>query len=538
MADDTVLTVLALATAFMPSAGRLRTFGMPVTSTLLFLPLDERFTTRDLTLNLARLAPQFNVLTPPPALLPLHKRAANPKTLMEWVEQRAAAADVLIASFEMIVYGGLIASRVSNDSSAIITRRVNWLNALPTRFPSLAVYLNSVVMRIPAYNGDFEEPWYYASYGRNLYEYSFHISRYRSLHNASDASAAAAAAKLVPPHVLSQFLWRRARNFNASLIALGRLQANRSAFAALYVTLDDGGAYGLNVDEAAALHSAAEKMGLPADRVKFYQGADEVGAVLLARAAAVLQHRQPRVRVVWRAPNATGLIPAFESQPISRTVEQQLEAAGATLVRDKHEPVDILYLVNNFGSSQHEASEQQPRPPSDYAPFAPAINGSAAAVVAIADVRYANGADASLVDWMTSQPALRSMLGAFAYAGWNTDSNSNGCAAANAVLLSLCGGACGQGAANFTLLRLTEDLGYQVNVRPLLQRYLDLSGLVWTSLGTDLGFYERFALRPLRQVASQMADKLSLSPTAQPLHSVYFPWNRTFEIGLELNAQQ
>ena len=36
-------------------------------------------------------------------------------------------------------------------------------------------------------------------------------------------------------------------------------------------------------------------------------------------------------------------------------------------------------------------------------------------------------------------PALRGRRGAFAYAGWNTDSNSNGCAAANAVLLQLCG---------------------------------------------------------------------------------------------------
>ena len=108
--------------------------------TLLFLPLDERFTTRDLTLNLARLAPRFSVLTPPAPLLPSHKSPAAPAKLMEWVDERAAAADVLIASFEMLIYGGLIASRVSNDSSAAIANRVGWLNALPSRFPSLHIY--------------------------------------------------------------------------------------------------------------------------------------------------------------------------------------------------------------------------------------------------------------------------------------------------------------------------------------------------------------------------------------------------------------
>lgn len=43
-------------------------------------------------------------------------------------------------------------------------------------------------MRIPAYNGDFEEPWYWANYGYNLYCYSFFQDKYESRSTFHDAN--------------------------------------------------------------------------------------------------------------------------------------------------------------------------------------------------------------------------------------------------------------------------------------------------------------------------------------------------------------
>ena len=121
---------------------------------VLFIPLDERFATRGLVLNLAPIAASsFHIITPPPELLPRHKQAADPRVLAEWVEARASSADALIASVEMLVYGGLIASRVSNDTIAEVGARVAWLSTLPDRYPTMRVLLSSVVMRIPSYDG-------------------------------------------------------------------------------------------------------------------------------------------------------------------------------------------------------------------------------------------------------------------------------------------------------------------------------------------------------------------------------------------------
>ena len=36
-------------------------------------------------------------------------------------------------------------------------------------------------MRIPGYNGDMEEPWYWENYGKYIYEYSYYTDKDRAL---------------------------------------------------------------------------------------------------------------------------------------------------------------------------------------------------------------------------------------------------------------------------------------------------------------------------------------------------------------------
>ncbi len=53
------------------------------------------------------------------------------------------------------------------------------------------------------------------------------------------------------------------------------------------------------------------------------------------------------------------------------------------------------------------------------------------------------------------------------------------------------------------------------------------------TLGNDLGFYERFSWKIL---ASRAQDLAALYQVPWELQSVYYPWNRTFEIGGVLSA--
>ena len=576
-------------------------------------------------------AAAYAVETPPVEMLCQRKTPANLTALHQWVEAHAAAAiarhrgsdaaantheqhtesqgspapqarqepatisegaapnsgPALVASVDMLIYGGLIASRSSNDSEATVLERVRWLADLPRRFPGLRLYLSTTVMRIPAYNEDFEEPWFWALYGADLYEYSFYSARFRALHNASDAAQAEHYKALVPASVLSKFLWRRARNVNATHLLLelqrdaeagkvGVAAASRSGHVkimspstsaspsasaqALYITLDDSGTYGINVEEANALRKQAEALNLTS--VSIYPGADEVGAALLARLASDDMAARPTVALVWRAPNATGLVPNYENQAINLTVRAQLAASGAAILAEyvvdeggallgvhaaSTAAADVVFLVNNFQAAPQLEASQQPapssRPASDYAPLTvAAVEAKASgAVLALADVRYSNGGDLAVLAWLQERLAAGDVDSAqLAYAGWNTDGNTLGTAAANAVLLArfAAPGAPAREAAvaanrRFTLLRIIEDALYQASVRSSLNLYVPAAGEAITDLTPDLDFYERYSFKPLRAQGLPWTPLLGL-PDSTALERCFYPWKRTFEIGLTL----
>ncbi len=135
----------------------------------MYLPLDERYTTRNAFLNLAKVTP-FEVATPPPADISFYKRAADLSAIDAWVDAVAPGAAAFVVSLEMYLYGGLIQSRTSNATQEAVAARLQRLVGLHSRFPGLRVYVSAVVMRIPSYNGDFEEPWYWADYGADLFQ--------------------------------------------------------------------------------------------------------------------------------------------------------------------------------------------------------------------------------------------------------------------------------------------------------------------------------------------------------------------------------
>jgi hypothetical protein len=52
-----------------------------------------------------------------------------------------------------------------------VLARLKRLEGYKASNPALKMYLSSVVMRIPSYNEDVEEPWYWAYWGADLYQY-------------------------------------------------------------------------------------------------------------------------------------------------------------------------------------------------------------------------------------------------------------------------------------------------------------------------------------------------------------------------------
>src|SRR2546426_12523489 len=72
-----------------------------------FLPLDDRPVTRGAFLQLAAIA-GVEVATPPRALLGARRLPADVEALWAWIDAGGAEADLLIASAELLIYGGLV----------------------------------------------------------------------------------------------------------------------------------------------------------------------------------------------------------------------------------------------------------------------------------------------------------------------------------------------------------------------------------------------------------------------------------------------
>ncbi|MBA2619923.1 MAG: DUF4127 family protein [Acidobacteria bacterium] len=357
---------------------------------LLYLPLDERFTTRDLFLSSAEIT-GYRILTAEKSMLPRKKIMPDINALLEWTQRAAKNSKIAVISADMFLYGGLIASRTSADSYETVRARLKILEKIHLHNPQLQMFVSSTVMRTPAYPSAEEEPDYYAEYGREIFLFSFHSHRFEVLRDKKDETAAAAHRNQIPKTILDDFLARRARNFsiNKDLIKL----VEKNVVKRLVITLDDNAEYGFSRREAVELKRLAAPF---PNRTAIYPGADEAQLTLLSNIVAA--KKPVSVFLVYRFPQSKKLTPAFEGEPLEESVGQQISAAGGTIENDLRKADCILY-VNNFEEKETFPPKNKIDLPSDVESFEgwlkrTDINSIGRKILILADNRFYNGADA------------------------------------------------------------------------------------------------------------------------------------------------
>ena len=496
---------------------------------LLYLPLDERFTTRDLFLSYARITP-FQVLTPDKAMLPRKKSLPDLKALLDWTERVATETDAAMVSADMLLYGGLIASRTSHGSLNDVRARLRVLESIRRENPRLPLFVSTTVMRMPSYSSAEEEPDYYARYGRAIFLFSQHSHRYEALHEPQDKATAESYKSQIPAEVLADYLSRRERNFiiNQELIEL----VKKNVINRLVITLDDNAEYGFFKKEAAALERRAAPV---KDRIAIYPGADEAQLTLLSR--LVLGTRRIPVYVAYRFPEAKRLIPAFEGQPLEESVNQQILAAGGAVVEDQSKAACVLY-VNNFAGKQTFAGGQPATPVENGEPLENWLSRAGVKPVSgkpfiLADNCYYNGSDTQMVAAILASKLKPDRV---AYAGWNTSGNTLGSAIALGLLRM-------QMRNNEPLrlqykkllwARLMEDWVYMVDGREELKRDLQRQGLT-SFAGTRLEAEYESRMKALFNSRAHLINRFL--QTNFVVEKVFSPWHRAFEIGFEVGER-
>lgn len=426
-----------------------------------FIPIDNRPVCYNLAKDIAAIDENIELFIPPREFLGDLTRSAGVNEIIEWIEN-IPECDAMVISLDTIAYGGLIPSRRSTDSLEDIKSRLKRLKPL---LKNKKVYAFSSIMRISNNNYNEEEKEYWKDWGIKIFEYSYS--------GVNDG---------IPQAILDDYLATRKRNFEINKTYLNW------GLNTLIFSKDDCAPKGFNVDEAREL----ERLG-----AKTKTGADEIPLTLLARAI----EKEIKVFVEFTEPDYKDCISNYEDVSIEKSVQGQLELGGFTQVQTREE-ADVILIVNNFIEKQGEhvmVWTTQPFRKTFTPPDKP---------YAIADVRYANGADNDFVEQLLPQIDLKNFYG---YAGWNTSANTIGSLLAGVKVRWNTGKYNEAAFKRLQMIRFLDDWAYQANVRGMIENPCDIQDL----------------MKPYEIKLAEIFGQI-------PPIEYFYPWNRKFEVEISL----
>lgn len=426
-----------------------------------FIPIDNRPVCYNLAKDIAAIDENIEFFIPPREFLGDLTRSAGVNEIIEWIEN-IPECDAMVISLDTIAYGGLIPSRRSTDSLEDIKSRLKRLKPL---LKNKKVYAFSSIMRISNNNYNEEEKEYWKDWGKKIFEYSYS--------GVNDG---------IPQAILDDYLATRKRNFEINKTYLNW------GLNTLIFSKDDCAPKGFNVDEAREL----ERLG-----AKTKTGADEIPLTLLARAI----EKEIKVFVEFTEPDYKDCISNYEDVSIEKSVQGQLELGGFTQVQTREE-ADVILIVNNFIEKQGEhvmVWTTQPFRKTFTPPDKP---------YAIADVRYANGADNDFVEQLLPQIDLKNFYG---YAGWNTSANTIGSLLAGVKVRWNTGKYNEAAFKRLQMIRFLDDWAYQANVRGMIENPCDIQDL----------------MKPYEIKLAEIFGQI-------PPIEYFYPWNRKFEVEISL----
>ncbi len=507
---------------------------------IIYLAADERpcnYQHPDLIFDLS----STELIKPPFSMMGYKKEAADVDKIQKWLLANLNQSDQLVLSIELLVFGGILPSRIHNLSKNTLYKRLNFLKKIKSLKPDLKIYAFNLITRVPAYNSSDEEPDYYADYGEAIHKFGFlQDKNNRANLTESEIKELKRIENTIPAEIKEDYLKRRENNHALNLKVFALLKAEIIDF--LLFPMDDNAEYGFSAAERNKILKKAIQENLT-ERLMSYPGADESGAVLLSRALTEKYNYQPKVFINYASSQGKNIIPPLEDRPLAVTVKEQLAAAGALAVANLNE-ADYLLFVNTPSRATMKVMEKWDfllkreaiiDPERSLHSFISSIkhylnNGRK---VALADTALINGADDQLLKLMSAKNMLTKLT---AYGGWNTSSNTVGSVIAHANTLILAE-KIGESPETIVeknkkmlLLRYLDDWAYQYQIRADLNDSLSDFDLNYF----DLKNKERKIAELSKNEMLKFKDKY-LSSFADYNFELSFPWNRLFEIKININ---
>ncbi len=510
-----LITALLLCCHLAEAAGK---------GTLLYVPMDNRPVCLSYTVNTMRQA-GWDVLLPPLELLADEEKAAQPEAIFQWLETHAEGSLAVVVSSDTLLYGGLVASRTHNLPFATLAQRAQRLINLKHNYRGQEVYVFTTIMRSPLVSAAPVEPAYYQEWGPRLFRLGALEDKeeFKELRHG-EGTELKRLRKTIPQEILDDLYQRRAANIKATELLLHGVESGD--FDYLLIGRDDTAPHSQAHREARKMEILVNE--LPKERIRFFAGADQLGLLLLVRAANQLQMELPFVQVLYAPGKGGETVPVYEDEKLSASAKAHIFAAGAVPVSSGERADYVLALNTPQNGRTYFATHPDNTAEPDRATraFVKEVKTylNQGRPVMVADVKYGNGADNGLVPLLFQEGVAYRLS---AYSGWNTAGNSLGFALAQGLLRPLL-----SQEQRETLLqqRYLDDWAYQSNARLTVAKEV-----VWPQHWPNSG------LNTEQKQQTEAAIRQEVAAVAQPLlgrealrrYHITLPWSRLFEVDVE-----
>ena len=501
---------------------------------IILLPLDSRPPCRKLVIDNGRTA-GIEVIVPPDELMDYYTRPGNTQALADWLDSELENSSSAIISIDQLLYGGLIASREKQLTSADIAGLRELLLSLHEKHSGKKLYCFSIAPRMnpPASMDSYQDI-------NHLMHYSRLADRIALYDDISDREAMLAVSSELSPELIQDYCERFARNYELNLM-LSEL-ASKGVIQELFIGQDDGEQYSIPNMYLRMLKEELGKRDIK-NNVIIFHGADEAALSILAR-IYIKEHpasRDIRPAIDFTSDDDAEAILPYMAIGLKACAEERLDMMG---LQEAGSPDEAEFTLLIHAGSSAPAKEKL---------------SSSCALVDI--TRHFTMQEALLPKLLPLSYPINSL---YAYAGWNTASNSIGTALAQAVIFR---GALKEAATEEEALAIYHSNVINLNNRFLEDCFYLKDGIdhVNQSLAS-MGYDGRYTvLDPSFTLgwAQKVLDARINSSVYTLMHSqayrasfeaevpngirklgldnlrctAYFPWPRTFEIWLDSQPQ-
>lgn len=371
---------------------------------ILFIPLDDRPPCLQFTQKIGLIG-NADLIVPPKDILGKFTTPGQSEKIISWLRQQDLASfQAAVISVDMLVYGGLVASRAPNVETSAASQRIEVLAEIHKKAPAVPIYAQSVIMRIaPTADGKNDA-------------YKDNLSKWAEISVLTDEKSQAETKILtgkIPAKAITDYKNARQRNLTINLKAIEYVKSGVIHY--LLLSQDDAKPVGIHVSDRVELVARTKNLGL-GNKIAVQPGADEVSMLLLARALNNYYKVQPKIKAVFSSGIAANKIMPFEDKPLKETVSYHIRATGSQEVQDEKK-ADLLFYVF---ASRHDAG----RAISFAAEIEAQVKKGRSVIVADIDpIGDVQGGDSAFTIELENRELLPELNG---YASWNTAANTIG----------------------------------------------------------------------------------------------------------------